>query len=59
MGKTIFLTALTEILICIMFIFVCCSFVRINQISNELETIKSQNDSLKQEIVLLNNYLYD
>ena len=30
-----------------------------NNIEKRIETLQQQNDSLKQEIVLLNNYLYD
>lgn len=30
-----------------------------NNIEQRIETLQQQNDSLKQEIVLLNNYLYD
>ena len=30
-----------------------------NSIEQHIETLQQQNDSLKQEIVLLNNYLYD
>lgn len=30
-----------------------------NNIEQHIETLQQQNDSLKQEIVLLNNYLYD
>lgn len=30
-----------------------------NNIEHHIETLQQQNDSLKQEIVLLNNYLYD
>lgn len=30
-----------------------------NNIEKHIETLQQQNDSLKQEIVLLNNYLYD
>ena len=30
-----------------------------NNIKQRIETLQQQNDSLKQEIVLLNNYLYD
>lgn len=30
-----------------------------NNIEQRIETLQQQNDSFKQEIVLLNNYLYD
>jgi hypothetical protein len=30
-----------------------------NNIEQHIETLQQQNDSIKQEIVLLNNYLYD
>ena len=30
-----------------------------NNIEQHIQTLQQQNDSLKQEIVLLNNYLYD
>ena len=30
-----------------------------NNIEKRIQTLQQQNDSLKQEIVLLNNYLYD
>ena len=30
-----------------------------NNIEQRIETLQQQNDSLKLEIVLLNNYLYD
>ena len=30
-----------------------------NNIEQRIETLQQQNDSLKQEIILLNNYLYD
>lgn len=30
-----------------------------NNIEQHIETLQQQNDSLKQEIVLLNQYLYD
>lgn len=53
MRKIIYFIILLEF---IMSIFITSFIIKIN---SELETIKSQNDSLKQEIVLLNNYLYD
>lgn len=30
-----------------------------NNIEQRIETLQQQNDSLKQEVILLNNYLYD
>lgn len=30
-----------------------------NNIEQRIEALQQQNDSLRQEIVLLNNYLYD